>query len=137
MPLGPLSITVDGATVSTVHVRLAGVASALPTGSIALTWNVCGPSVRLEYVAGEAQAANVTPSSEHWKVAVASGEVNENVADVDETLALFAGPARDRWCRARSCRPSSCARPASASGAGRVRRPHEQRVRAVGERRST
>jgi hypothetical protein len=35
-----------GSVVSTVQVTLAGVASTLPAGSIALTWNVCEPSSR-------------------------------------------------------------------------------------------
>ena len=42
-PLGPPVIVVSGATVSTVHVRVAGVASTLPTASRARTWNVCEP----------------------------------------------------------------------------------------------
>jgi hypothetical protein len=80
VPLGPVSITVDGATVSTVKLRVAGVASALPTTSRARTWNACWPSLSVEYVAGDAHVAKVTPSSEHWNVAAPSGEVNENVA---------------------------------------------------------
>ena len=39
-PLGPLSIVVCGAVVSTVHARVAGVASRLPAASTARTWNV-------------------------------------------------------------------------------------------------
>src|SRR5690349_13963481 len=42
-PLGPAVIVVSGATVSTVHVRLAGVASGFPRLSNARTWNVCEP----------------------------------------------------------------------------------------------
>ena len=40
-PLGPLVIDVSGSTVSTVHVRDAGVVSMFPAASIALTWKVC------------------------------------------------------------------------------------------------
>ena len=43
MPLGPLVIEVSGALVSTVHVRVAGVASMLPAASFARTENVCEP----------------------------------------------------------------------------------------------
>ena len=46
-PEGPLgSRTVSGATVSTVHVRVAGVGSRLPAGSRAWTANVCEPCAR-------------------------------------------------------------------------------------------
>jgi hypothetical protein len=39
-PLGPVAIDVFGATVSTVHVRVAGDASTFPTASIARTEKV-------------------------------------------------------------------------------------------------
>ena len=42
-PLGPESIAVSGAAVSTVHLRNAGVASVLPAASLALTEKVCEP----------------------------------------------------------------------------------------------
>lgn len=45
-PAGPESMLVSGAPVSTVHVRCAGVGSALPSGSVAVTRNVCVPSSR-------------------------------------------------------------------------------------------
>ena len=48
VPLGPLVIEVSGAVVSTVHVRVAGVASTLPAASLARTENVCDPSARPE-----------------------------------------------------------------------------------------
>jgi hypothetical protein len=48
VPLGPLVIEVLGATVSTVHVSVAGVASTLPEPSFARTENVCEPLVRPE-----------------------------------------------------------------------------------------
>ena len=47
MPVGPESIVVSGATVSTVKVRVAGVASTLPAASLARTSNVCAPCARL------------------------------------------------------------------------------------------
>jgi hypothetical protein len=54
VPEGPESMVVSGAVVScggggtfTVKVLDAGVASTLPTPSLALTWKVCDPSERL------------------------------------------------------------------------------------------
>lgn len=43
---GVVVSVVSGAAVSIVHVYEAGVASTLPTESIARTWNVCWPAVR-------------------------------------------------------------------------------------------
>jgi hypothetical protein len=43
LPDIPIVIAVSGATVSTVHVRVAGLPSTLPALSIARTWNVCEP----------------------------------------------------------------------------------------------
>jgi hypothetical protein len=48
VPLGPLVIEVFGATVSTVHVRVAGVGSTIPAAFLALTENVCEPFESLE-----------------------------------------------------------------------------------------
>ena len=49
VPTGPdASRVVSGATVSTVHVRLAGVGSTLPAASFACTENVCEPWPRPE-----------------------------------------------------------------------------------------
>ena len=51
LPLGSLgatSMVVCGATVSTVQEKVAGVGSTLPAASVARTWNVWLPSVRLE-----------------------------------------------------------------------------------------
>ena len=45
-PEGPAVIVVSGARVSTVHDRLAGVASMFPAASAARTWNVCEPFAR-------------------------------------------------------------------------------------------
>ena len=44
VPVGPLVIDVSGADVSTVKVRVAGVASTLPAVSVARTENVYDPS---------------------------------------------------------------------------------------------
>jgi hypothetical protein len=44
--IGPSVIVVLGATLSTVHVRVAGDASVLPAASVARTANVCGPCAR-------------------------------------------------------------------------------------------
>ena len=43
MPDGPASIVVSGGVVSTVQIRLAGLGSVLPAGSVARTVNVCAP----------------------------------------------------------------------------------------------
>ena len=54
VPVGPESMVVFGGVVSgggavfIVQVRVAGVASTLPAASVALTENVCEPSVRPE-----------------------------------------------------------------------------------------
>ena len=48
VPVGPESIVVFGAAVSTVNVRVAGVASTLPAASVARTANVCSPAARAE-----------------------------------------------------------------------------------------
>ena len=45
---GDVSITVSGAAVSTVHVKVAGLASVLPALSVARTSKVCEPSARPE-----------------------------------------------------------------------------------------
>ncbi len=45
-PLSPVAVGVLGGVVSTFHVRVAGVESALPAASIAFTLNVWGPSAR-------------------------------------------------------------------------------------------
>ena len=45
VPAGPLA-DVSGAVVSTIHVRVAGLASVLPSASFARTWNVCCPCAR-------------------------------------------------------------------------------------------
>ena len=48
VPEGPESIAVSGTVVSTVQFCAAGLASVLPTASMALTWKVCDPSERFE-----------------------------------------------------------------------------------------
>ena len=44
--LGEAVMLVSGAVVSTVQLKLAGVASTFPAASLARTWKVCEPSVR-------------------------------------------------------------------------------------------
>jgi hypothetical protein len=48
VPLGPLVMDVSGAEVSTVQLRVAGVASTLPKESVARTEKVCEPLERPE-----------------------------------------------------------------------------------------
>jgi hypothetical protein len=45
--VGLVIVGAAGAVASTAQVRLAGVASVLPAASVALTWKVCEPSLRL------------------------------------------------------------------------------------------
>ena len=54
-PLGPESIAVSGATVSTVQVRTASVASVLPAASVARTRKLCSPCARPLRARGEVQ----------------------------------------------------------------------------------
>ena len=68
-----------GGVVSTVQMRLAGVASIPPKPSKARTAKVCEPSVRLLKLAGEAQVLKTAPSKLHSNVAPAK---------VDEKLKL-------------------------------------------------
>src|SRR5438128_10472786 len=51
-----------------VHVKLAGVASTLPAGSVARTWKVWRPSASALLLCGLVQAAKAAPSSLHSKV---------------------------------------------------------------------
>jgi hypothetical protein len=77
-------IVATGATVSTVHVKVAG-ADVFPASSVAVATNVCGPSARGEYVVQAPHPAGAWPSS--WQVNVPSSlEEMLNVADV-----LFVG----------------------------------------------
>src|SRR5690348_3390401 len=82
VPVGPLVIIVSGGVRSTVHVRVAGDGSAVPTLLRTRTWNVCWASVRLLNVAGELHGRNTGESSVHSNVAPgpAFGESNVNVA---------------------------------------------------------
>ena len=94
-PVGPRVIVVSGAAVSTVNVRVAGVASTLPAASVARTENVYVPSASGPSVRGEVQLAYVPvaapgPSSLHSNVEPASVEVNVN--DGDAPLVVPVGP---------------------------------------------
>ena len=57
----------------------AGVASTLPTASVARTWKRCEPSASAALVNGLAQAANAPESIRHWKVAAPSLAVNSKL----------------------------------------------------------
>jgi hypothetical protein len=74
-------IVVSGGVRSTVHVKLAGVGSTLPTVSVATTENVCEPAANPAYAFGLLQTASAAPSRLHWNVA-ASVAVNEKLAPV-------------------------------------------------------
>ncbi len=75
---GPERIVVSGASVSTVKVRVAGVGSALPAGSIARTSKVCSPSARSPAGCGDWHAANAPPSTRHSNVVPGLSPVNSN-----------------------------------------------------------
>jgi hypothetical protein len=76
---GELIVTI-GSTVLMVHVKLAGVASALPAASVAATVNVWLPVARPLYAFGLVQLAAAPPSMTQLNVLPASVEVNEKLA---------------------------------------------------------
>ena len=69
---------------SIVQPKLAGVASVLPSASMARTANVCWPTARPVYCAGVSHSANAAPSSAHSNVESTSVAVKVNVALVAE-----------------------------------------------------
>ena len=77
---------VAGAMVSTVQLRLAGVASVLPALSVALTWKVLGPSARPLYACGDVHAAKGPPFKLHSNVEPDSLEENVRFAEELETI---------------------------------------------------
>ena len=89
---GLLVMVVSGGTVSTVKVRLAGVASTLPAPSMARTSKVCEPSDRAAVVKGVVQAANAAASKRHWNVEPASVEVKVKVGVLSLVVLPAAGP---------------------------------------------
>src|SRR3712207_521880 len=78
-PVGPESMFVCGIVVSTVKVRLAGVGSTFPAGSIARTSIVCSPSASSGLVYGVGQEAKPASSIRHSKVEPGSVEANSKV----------------------------------------------------------
>jgi hypothetical protein len=78
--LGAAVTVVSGAAVSTVQVKVAGLASVLPAGSVARTLKVCEPSARPVYGCGLVQAEKPPPSSWQAKVEPGSLEVKSNAA---------------------------------------------------------
>src|SRR5437899_10420441 len=77
---GLVVMVVSGAVVSMVQVKLAGVASMFPAGSIARTWKVWLPAASALYLFGLVHAANAPPSSLHSKVLPALVAVKLKVA---------------------------------------------------------
>lgn len=86
-PVGPAVMVVRGVAVSTLKDRRAGVGSVFAAWSVALTSNVCGPSVRVAALKGEVHAANVSSSMRHSNVASGSVDVK-----VKEGAFLLVGP---------------------------------------------
>src|SRR5918999_6356387 len=68
----PLGVFVAPAT--TVQLRLAGVASRLPSASVAKTSNVRGPARSPVYSTPLSQSSSAPPSSEHWNVISAGAD---------------------------------------------------------------
>src|SRR6266511_5583533 len=58
-----------GVTRSTTQVWMSGVGSLLPAASVAVTWKVCDPLVRLLNVCGEPQSSISSPSIKQIKEA--------------------------------------------------------------------
>jgi len=80
--LAGMVLNTVGAMVSTDHVKVAGVLSTFPAGSMALTLRVCDALVRPINAFGVAQALKAAPSRLQLKVTLASGDVNVKSAVV-------------------------------------------------------
>ena len=122
-PLGPLSITVSGAAVSTVNVRVAGVGSVLPAISVARTENVCSPSGSAPSVSGDVHVANAPLSMRHSKVEF--GSLDENVYGLDVDVIDVS--------RRRRVDRESASRRRLIRVPGRVRRADRERVLTVSQ----
>ncbi len=66
-----LTLVATGAA-AIVQVKLAGVASTLPSSSLARMAKLCAPTAKPLYVCGEVQAVKAAPSSAHAKVTFSS-----------------------------------------------------------------
>src|SRR5437763_1777230 len=62
-----------------LKLRWAGVGSAFPARSMALTRNVCDPNDSFGNVCGDVQLLNAWPSTEHLRVDCDSEDLNLNV----------------------------------------------------------
>ncbi len=82
----------DGAAVSMIQLRLAGLASILPAVSMALTFRVWGPPLREEKVWVELQAFQPKLSRLHWKAGLVSEELKEKLGEVLLVRLPSAGP---------------------------------------------
>ena len=99
-PVGPATIVVLGALVSTVKARLAGVGSTAPP-LLERTANVCAPCFSRLYFFGDSQAFHLASSRLHWNFAPPAVEEKRNFADLlavgpsgpDEMEVSGAGPA--------------------------------------------
>ena len=81
------TMPLPGVSAVIVQVWLAGVASVLPAGSVALASNVCSPVDNPEYAFGELQELKLPPSRRHSNVDPASLEEK-----VKEALVLVVVP---------------------------------------------
>ena len=84
--LGPESIVVSGAAVSTVKLRLAA-SPVFPAASVARTSNVCAPSASTSVVCSDVQAANGAVSTRQSRLAPGS------LANANVGVASFVRPA--------------------------------------------
>ena len=78
-----------------MKVRVAGVGSTFPEGSIARTENLSAPAPKAGAACGEEQGSNAPASRLHSKVESGSPEVNANVG-VPPPVASFHRPGCDR-----------------------------------------
>src|SRR4051812_48048000 len=83
---GPTRIAVDGATVSTKMLRVAGVPSTGPPGVRARTWKMCAPSASAPAVDGETHGAGVPASIQHSNAAPAAGSATNSNVGVESVM---------------------------------------------------
>jgi hypothetical protein len=79
---------VVGGAALTVHVREAGVESALPAASMARTSKVCTPLPSPEYAFGEVHVTKAARSSRHSNVESVSAEEKPKLADEEVEVPL-------------------------------------------------
>ena len=128
---GPPPMVVLGATVSTVQVRVASLASTLPAASVARTRKVWLPSASPLSARGEVQLCQAPESSLHSNVAASSSESKPTLAEADATVPL--GPDSIVVSGATVSTVQVRVGLAGVHVAGGVRRADAEAVRSLGE----